>query len=56
MKAKHCDECKHFDEDAAGNAECIKGHRPRFYAPKGVCDTDYGYKRNCDDYQKEDAK
>ena len=60
MKAKHCDECKHFAPyRPIGSTEkvvCWRGHRPRFYTPKGAGDTDYGYKRKCDDYKKDEAK
>lgn len=32
MKAKHCDECKHFnDEDVPGTKVCEKNHKPRWY-------------------------
>lgn len=32
---------------------CTKGHRPRFYMPKldNPYDTDWGWKRNCEDYE-----
>lgn len=32
---------------------CDKGHRPRYYQPKGPMDENYGYKRRCDDYREE---
>ena len=54
MKAKHCDECKHFnDEDVPGAPVCWKGHHPRWYNQKhdNPHDTDYGYKRACTDYE-----
>ena len=54
MKAKHCDECQHFnDEDIPGAKVCEKGHKPRWYSQKAVYDTDWGYKRVCDDFLKE---
>jgi len=55
MKAKHCDECKHFnDEDVPGARVCEKNHKPRWYAQKNdnPHDTDYGYKRKCDDFKQ----
>lgn len=55
MKAKYCDECRHFnDEDVPGAAVCWKGNKPRWYAPKSdsAHATDYGYKRKCDDYEQ----
>jgi hypothetical protein len=54
MKATHCDECKHFnDEDVPGARVCEKNHKPRWYAPKNdnPHDLDYGYKRKCGDYE-----
>ena len=59
MKARHCDECCHFDlkEDEFGRPippVCLKGHRPRFYMPKGPMDGDWGYKRRCEDFEEPD--
>ena len=55
MKTAHCDECKHFnDEDVPGARVCEKNHKPRWYAQKNdnPHDTDYGYKRKCEDYME----
>ena len=57
MKAANCDECKHFnDEDVPGAKVCEKNHKPRWHSQKAVYDTDWGYKRRCDDFEKEIAK
>ena len=56
MKAKHCDECKHFnDEDVPGTKVCEKNHKPRWYGQKHVQDTDWGYKRVCVDFERHNA-
>ena len=60
METRNCDECKHFnDEDVPGAKVCEKNHKPRWYAQKNdnPHDTDYGYRRKCDDYEerKQDA-
>ena len=53
MKAAHCDECKHFnDEDVPGARVCEKNHKPRWYGQKNVYETDWGYKRVCEDYKE----
>lgn len=54
METRHCDECKHFnDEDVPGTMACKKNHKPRWYAQKtdNPYDFDYGYKRKCGDYE-----
>jgi hypothetical protein len=60
MKTQHCDECVHWTLEtppndlanmAKGIVICKKLHKPRFYAPKGIMDLKYGYKRKCDDFQ-----
>lgn len=57
MKAKHCDECKHFnDEDVPGTKVCDKNHKPRWYGQKHVQDTDWGYKRVCVDFERHNVK
>ena len=57
MKAKHCDECKHFnDEDVPGTKVCEKNHKPRWYGQKHVQDTDWGYKRVCVDFERHNVK
>jgi len=53
MKATNCDECKHFSYDDGPNASgCEENHKLRWYAHKddNPYNTDYGYKRRCDDY------
>jgi len=53
MKASHCDECKHFnDEDVPGAKVCEKNHKPRWYAQKNdnPHDLDWGWKRVCADF------
>lgn len=61
MKAKHCDECQHMKVEEARQVvpdlwvtdviRCAKGHSPRFYMPRNYSDTDYGWKRRCDDFR-----
>ena len=29
---------------------CLKGHRPRFYMPRGPMDMEWGFKRRCADF------
>ena len=54
MKAKHCDECKHFnDEDIPGARVCEMNHQPRWYGQKNVYETDWGYKRVCEDFKEQ---
>lgn len=61
MKTKHCDDCK-FQGDLGHPVipgddytnyvkECGKGHKPRFYKPKGPTDYEYGFKRRCADFK-----
>jgi len=55
MKTRHCDECKHFnDDDVPGARVCEKNHKPRWYAQKNdnPHDLDYGYKRKCGNYEE----
>lgn len=53
MKTRHCDECKHFnDEDIPGAKVCEKNHKPRFYLPRSVMDMNCGYKRKCADFEE----
>ena len=60
MKAKHCDECKHSVVEEAiltgGQWKtyvltCTLGHKPRFYKPRYIHDYQWGWKRNCIDYE-----
>ncbi len=57
----NCETCKHFKEPKFSNpedafiiteeAKCRKGNKLRFMLPKGIFDTDYGYKKkDCSDY------
>lgn len=55
MKAKtqFCDLCKrHYYEGDV--LRCREGHKPRFYMPKRPYDTDWGWKRVCEDYEDSD--
>lgn len=56
MKTQYCDECSHarysYDQHGfGGEFWCSKGHKPRFYMPKGYMDYDHGYKRRCVDFK-----
>lgn len=51
MKTKNCDECKH-QEWIGLQMQCKKKHNPRFYMPKNELDTDWGYKRKCEDFSR----
>jgi hypothetical protein len=31
---------------------CKKGHNPQFQLPKNEMDLDWGYKRNCEDFEQ----
>jgi hypothetical protein len=53
MKAKHCDECKHFSLKA--NEPCQLGYKPRYFYPNTMEKAksgNWGYKRRCDDFQE----
>jgi predicted anti-sigma-YlaC factor YlaD len=56
MKAKNCDECKHFSETLATyKRPCKLLHRPRFYVPRTTTQAeagDYGWKRRCNDFDR----
>ena len=67
-KAQVCDYCQHFDfgeciDDPLPGVVaawirkpgCIKGHKVRFYMPRSPMDSDYGWKRRCDDFQVSDS-
>lgn len=48
---RQCAECQRFEYDIHANeAECEKGHKMRFFMPKGPMDFNYGWKRKCDDF------
>lgn len=53
MKTRHCDECR-FADFSGELMVCTKGHKPRFYMPKGEYphfENDCGCKRKCEDYE-----
>ena len=54
MKTRHCDECTHCDFTVNDKMHCNKGHKPRFYMPKGTYphfENDWGWKRKCADFE-----
>ena len=51
MKAKHCDECKNSVVEEA-LLICALGHKPRFFKPRYIHDYQWGWKRNCTDYEQ----
>lgn len=52
--ASHCDDCAHWDResDTYTADDCKMGHRPRFFVPRGPLDSEYGFKRRCDDFER----
>lgn len=54
-KTRHCDECRHCTfHDCGDPITCGKGHKPRFYMPRGDYphyENDWGWKRRCEDFQ-----
>lgn len=55
MKAKRCDECRHWRGGSFGAPDCAKGHRPRFYLPTSIAGAhrgDFGFKRRCGDFEE----
>lgn len=57
-KARHCEECKHFDSTwaaTAANVVCKLKHKPRFYQPTRIMDNNWGWKRKCEDFKPKDA-
>ena len=48
--AAQCWECDHH-RDTGETLVCSKGHKPRFYAPRGNFDFEYGWKRRCKDFK-----
>lgn len=57
-RARSCIDCNlaDFSEE---KLICTKGHKPRFYLPKGTYpryENDWGYKRRCNDYKHGCAK
>ena len=61
MKARFCDECKyHVAEEAVFTdgrwttcvLTCTLGHKPRFFKPKHINDSRWGWKRACADFEQ----
>lgn len=54
MSVKHCDSCQHFVANREGECSpiCSKGHSPTFKMPRSPVDLDYGYRRNCKDFEQ----
>ena len=54
MTVKQCDNCQFFVANREGECApvCAKLHKPRFIGPKSPVDTDYGYRRTCDDFEQ----
>ena len=50
MKTRHCEECKFFHTDRF-DTKCLKLHTLRFYKPKHPRDSDWGWKRKCEDFE-----
>lgn len=48
-KARWCDDCQHH-KITFTSLVCAKGHKPRFYTPKGMLDA-FGWKRRCEDFR-----
>lgn len=53
MPASHCEECEHCVLQLLTEMKmvCEAGHKPRFYLPRKPDDTEYGWKRVCDDFE-----
>lgn len=53
MPASHCEECEHCVLELLTEMKmvCEAGHKPRFYLPRTPDDTEYGWKRVCDDFE-----
>lgn len=57
MKTRYCDECANGLYSARLKFSCAKNHKPRFYVPSlDPRDTDWGYKRKCQDFQPKGPK
>jgi len=51
MKTTHnCEGCKFREWVGDSGMRCLKGHKPRFYAPRPDRIND-GWRRRCDDFQ-----
>ena len=54
MKSSDCQECRHHQwRIPSEDMKCNKGHRPRFFHPKSPIDTNWGYRRICEDFDNE---
>ncbi len=54
MKTRFCDECG-FADMSGDMLKCTKGHKPRFYNPKGSYphfENEWGWKRKCAEFEK----
>lgn len=52
IKTKQCDECIFSQYNSFGILSCKKEHKPKFYLPKNELDTNWGWKRKCEDYKE----
>jgi hypothetical protein len=65
VKTQQCDDCAYGEtheshpygfyiggEQPTTTFECHKGHKPRFYLPRDMMDTTWGWKRKCADYKQ----
>ena len=56
-ETRYCEWCQHhaFIGDT-NQLVCAKGHKPRFYKPRTTSpmDSDWGWKRRCEDYERGD--
>ena len=65
MKARFCDECKHHVAEEAVFTDgrwttcvltCTLGHKPRFFKPKHINDSRWGWKRACADFEQREKE
>ena len=51
VKTRYCDECTQWDpRPGQDRPACLLGHRLRCYAPRGIDDRTWGWKRRCEDF------
>lgn len=53
-RSSNCYECRNWRVGDFGTPECLKGHKPRFYAPttmRAALLGDWGMKRRCKDFR-----
>jgi hypothetical protein len=58
VKTRSCEDCNLADFTGE-RLVCTKGHKPRFYMPKGTYphyENEWGYKRRCEDFELGCAK